>query len=440
MYRSTSQIGVRGTLRVVVHVALAISAQAASAETLEEAWQAALAVDGRLAAAEARYTASDSALAAARAERMPSVTLTTATSRWRDTPAFDFGAAGLPGALPLFGGETLNMATAAVSVPLYTGGALAAGETAAAAASDGLSRRTDGVRQDLLLGVAAAYVGVLRAQSALDVARSTSASLAAHANDVEDMRSTGLVPANDYLAAEVSLADARQRELAAQNALDVARALYNRRLGRPLDSAVTVEPLAAPLGGAAISAPLAELVAAARAERSDLQELAAASAALVARAAAARGARRPQLALTGGYAYLENEFLNREAYWFVSLGVRVNVLDSGRSRHASAALDREADAVANERRDRVAEIELEVHRAWADLANARRRTEVAAGAVEQAEENLRVVRDRYRNGEGTNTEVLDAEALRVQSASNSDSAGYDVRLAELALARAIGAL
>jgi outer membrane protein TolC len=60
--------------------------------------------------------------------------------------------------------------------------------------------------------------------------------------------------------------------------------------------------------------------------------------------------------------------------------------------------------------------------------------------VQQAEENLRVVRDRYRNGEGTNTEVLDAETLRAQSANNLDGARYDLRLAEITLARAVGAL
>ena len=71
---------------------------------------------------------------------------------------------------------------------------------------------------------------------------------------------------------------------------------------------------------------------------------------------------------------------------------------------------------------------------------ARARLDVAAGAVQQAEETLRVVRDRYRNGEGPNTEVLDAETLRAQSVGNFDTARYDLRLAELALARAIGAL
>lgn len=428
------------TLHAAVLFALAAASPPIAAETLEEAWNAALSADGRLAAAESRTGASDAALLAARAQRQPSVTATTATSRWRDVPAFDFGAAGLAGVLPLFGGDTLNVATAQVALPLYTGGALTANVAAAAATRDGATRATAALRQDVKLAVAEAYVGVLRAASALEVARANAEGLAAHARDVEDMRRAGQVPTNDYLAAAASLADARQRELVARSALEVANALYNRRLGRALDAPVAVEPLTASLVGRVIDAPLPELVAAARATRPELAGLDAAAESLAARAAAARAARRPQLAVSGGYAYLENRFLNREDFWFVQLGVQVNVFDSGRARHASNALERQADAVVSERQDLAAEIALEVHRSSAQLAAARARVDVADAAVAQADENLRVVRDRYRNGEGTNTEVLDAEALRALSAGNFDTARYDVRLAELELARAVGAL
>jgi outer membrane protein TolC len=426
--------------RVAGFIVVTCMASASRAETLEEAWDAALAADGRLAAATSRSQANDAAFAAARAERLPSVTATAATSLWRDTPAWDFAGLGIPAGQPLFAGDTLNVAAAQVSLPVYMGGALVANVAAAAAERDGQMLSTDAVRQDVKFAVAAAYVGVLRAASALEVARSNSAGLAGHARDVEDMRRTGQVPTNDYLAAAVSLADAQQRELQAQNALDIARALYNRRVGRPFETPVDLEPLTAPLGGPAIEAPLADLVAAARAARPELGELDATADALAARAAAARAARRPQLALNGGYAYLENTFLTREDFWFVALGVRINVFDSGRSRHATTTLERQSAAVAGDRRDRESEIELEVHRASADVATARARLDVASGAIEQAEENLRVVRDRYRNGEGTNTEVLDAEALMAQSADNLETARYDLRLAELTLARAIGAL
>jgi outer membrane protein TolC len=428
------------TIRGATVLVLWAGSCAANGETLEQAWRTALVTDARLAAAESRMSAGDAELAAARAERYPSVTASTVTSRWRDTPAFDFSSAGLAAAVPLFGGRTLKMAAAELSLSLYSGGALGANVDAAAAARDGQSRGVDALRQDIKLAVADAYVGVLRAASALEVSRSNSASLAAHARDVEDMRRTGQVPTNDYLAAAVSLADARQRELQAQGALEVAHAVYNRRTGRPLDTPVILEPLDGAFGSRTSGAPLAELVATARTGRPEIAELDAAAQALASRAAAARAARRPQVALSGGYAHLENEFLSRQDFWFVSLGVRVNVLDAGRHRHAASSLDQQSNAVRNERRDRAAAVELEVHRTWRELATARARVDVAASAVEQAEENLRVVRDRYRNGEGTNTEVLDAEALRALSDSNFDNARYDARLAELSLARAVGTL
>jgi outer membrane protein TolC len=418
----------------------AFASHAAGAETLEEAWRAALAGNGRLAAAEARTGAADAELSLARAERNPTLAAGTTATRWRDPPAFDFAGAGVPALLPLFGGDTLRTANAQVSLPVYTGGALGAAVSAASAARDSQVEMTESVRQDLKLAVAEAYVGVLRASSALDVAHFRAASLTAHARDVEDMRRTGAVPNNDYLAAAVSLADAMQGELQAQGALDVANAAYNRHVGRPLDALVVLDALREPLNAAMTSRPLAALVASAHATRPELEAFAATARALEARAAAARAARRPQLTASGGYAHLTNDFLNRSDYWFVTLAVQWSVFDGGRSRHATDSLTRQSMATLAERDDVAIAVELEVRRARHELDTAGARVEVMTGAVQQAEENLRVVRDRYRNGEGTNTEVLDAETLRALTASNLANARYDTRLAELRLARAIGAL
>ena len=78
--------------------------------------------------------------------------------------------------------------------------------------------------------------------------------------------------------------------------------------------------------------------------------------------------------------------------------------------------------------------------AWNDRAAAENRIGVAESAVARADENLRVVRNRYQAGASTNVEVLDAEALREQSLSNHNDARFEVVLAKLRLARAIGSL
>jgi outer membrane protein TolC len=315
-------------------------------------------------------------------------------------------------------------------------------ESNIAAANAGVAARersTATLVEDVKLAVADAYVAVLRAASALAAAEATVASLGAHARDVASMERNGQVPRNDGLAAAVSLADAEQQRLQAQNALDVARASYNRRLGRdlsaPVDLATEMAPFE-PLAGRAIE----DLVATALATRAELAGLDAVAAGYEAQAAAKRAERLPQLVLTGGYTYLENSVLERRDYWSVGVGLRWNLFDAGRVSSASAALTQHSAAAKHEREDRRAAIELEVRRAWLTVGETRARLAVAQQAIAQADENLRVVGDRYRNGEGTNTEVLDAEALRSRSRRNLDDSRYDAALAELTLARAVGVL
>src|SRR5690606_38643843 len=91
--------------------------------------------------------------------------------------------------------------------------------------------------------VAEEYVAVLRASSDVALAQSAVDSLAAHAHDVAMLYRHEQRPKNDLLAAQVALADARHELLAIENALDVARATFNRRLGRPLDAPVRLADL-----------------------------------------------------------------------------------------------------------------------------------------------------------------------------------------------------
>jgi outer membrane protein TolC len=85
-------------------------------------------------------------------------------------------------------------------------------------------------------------------------------------------------------------------------------------------------------------------------------------------------------------------------------------------------------------------IGLQVRQAWLDVQETRKRTSVTQSAITQAEENMHMVRDRYVNGLTPHTEVLEAETLRVNSATNHANAVYDAALAGLRLKYAIGEL
>jgi outer membrane protein TolC len=116
------------------------------------------------------------------------------------------------------------------------------------------------------------------------------------------------------------------------------------------------------------------------------------------------------------------------------------MFDGGQSRKRAAALDRNRRASEQQRADAAGLIELQVRQAYLGIAEARQRVAVTAQAAEQADENLRIARERYTSGLGTQTQLLEAETLRVQSLRNSYEATLDVDLAQLRLARAVGAL
>lgn len=428
--------------KLVIAVALVGSAgmRPAAAESLEDAWRAALVGDSWLAASRSEVSAAAGDVAAAKSGRLPQLTASVGVNRFNKAPAFDFSGAGVPAILPLFGGETLEMAEARFTLPLYTGGRVSHGVDAASAMLSARSARTAAEEQNVKLQVARHYIDVLRSQRAVDVADSNVASLGAHVRDVEDMFRAGAVARNDYLAAAVSLADAEQRRLQARNGLELAKAAYNRALARDLDAPVELDESLPGIDATLDLTSPAALTDVALGSRDELDGLAAAADALRSQAKATRGESRPQLALTGGYVALPNEFLNRDDFWMVGVGIQWNLFDGGHSRRKADVLEHRARAAAQERAHVESMIALEVRQAWLRLEETRERKRLTERAVEQAEENLRVVRDRYRNGEGTNSDVLDAEALRTVSHSNYDNADFDASLALYEVARGVGRL
>ena len=427
------------TLLTVVILLFAVAAPAGG-ETLQEAWQIATAEDLTIEAAELRVTAAEAELAAAKGGRWPALVASASAARFNETPAFDFSAAGLPGQLPLFSGSSQLTADARVTWPIFTSGLLSNSVQAAKLSVNAQRQQAKAHSQDVRLNVAAAYVGVLRTKSELGVADSQVRSLAQHVDDVDNMFATGAVAKNDLLAAQVSLAAARQRQLQARNSVDLATAVYNKALGRPLTATVSLDESLPELDPRLDVDSLQALTDTAFSNREELTGLRSAADATGARAESTRAQSRPQLALVGGYTAMENNFLNREDFWSVGVGFQWAIFDTNRSRDKANALSLQSSALYREYRDLQSEIELQVRSAWLQLNETNARIKLADHAVQQADENLRVVRDRYRNGEGTNTEVLDAEGLRTLSRSNYDNAQYDAAFARYRLQRATGML
>lgn len=426
--------GSRAVALLMLLPALAGLPVSGRAETLDDAFRLALDSDQRLQAEQQRGAAAEAQLSAARAARLPSVEFDGSYYHLDNSPSTTLSVPPLPPLQTELATDESTLYGVTGTLPLFTSGRITHGISAAKAAAGAEHANFSSTTQDIKLSVATAYIDVLRAQRLLALADSSVETLSLHAHDAAALYGKGLVARNDTLAADVALANARQDRLRAQNALDLAHAAYNRATGRALDADVQLDDLQP----STRREELPDYTQRALTQRGELQALDQQSTALRAQAKSTRAEQLPSVALNGGRYYVHDPVLNEDAYWSVGVNLRWTLFDGGQILGRARSYDRQADAAADTRRDAETQVRLQVRQAWLSLDETQKRIAVTEQARDQAAENLRVARDRYTQGVGTNTEVLDAETLRVRSETNYDNAIYDNVLALQRLRRASG--
>ncbi len=486
---------------VLVLTALAISPRA-RAENLQDAWNIASAVNQGLRADGSQVAAEGFLLQAARAARLPTVRTFNFESFLSATPSIRntflgsstgagttgassglggtaaalgggsgaglaagaasgaLSASGVPATIPILGQGQRQLPVSATfaTFPIYSGGRIRANIDAAAANLSASKTEVSRAVLDLRLTVAEAYVGVLRARKNLDVSRSNVERLASFAYDVRNRNEQGLAIKSDLLAAEVSLANARLSEIQARTALESAWSRYNRYLCRPLTtvvplveltvfaadtdwSALAASAFKAGRGGTAENDPdVQNLTARAIQRRPELAGLSAQARALSSQAESTLGGVRPQVGFTLSYLFLGNNNSVPQGIGAATFVADWTITDGGQSRKRAASYRQQASAALRRRADTLADVALEVRTRWLDLRQSRLQIPVSRLAVAQAEENVNVVTDRYRQQLSTYTEVLDAENRRIQTLNNFYNAVYDENLALFRLRRAVGDL
>ncbi|MBW2185793.1 MAG: TolC family protein [Deltaproteobacteria bacterium] len=395
------------------------------AETLSQAWETALANNYSIKAAQETVVAAEEQLLAAKAVRLPSLSIESGYTARDKEPQLIATLGATTIATPVENQHSLAY-KATASIPLYTSGRITRGIDAGTAMLKASEADQASVLMNLKMEVAEAYVWVLRAMRGLEVGKSHVASLEAHERDVLALYNQGIVARNDLLASQVSLADASQQLIQT----------FNRLLQRSLDQQTVLEELSIEN----INETLPVLTRNALEQRSELTALTKKIQVIRDQAAGVRAEDMPQVALSGGYGYQQNDYLVDEGQWSVTLGLQWNLFDGGISNHKANAISRQANALQQQYNDFATIISLQTRQAWLDTQETQKRLQVTSKAIVQAEENLKVSRNRYSSGLTTNTEVLDAETLRIKSQYNHANACYDRLLAILHLKRAIGEL
>jgi outer membrane protein len=280
--------------------------------------------------------------------------------------------------------------------------------------------------------VARAYHGITLAERNQALATEALAASQADGERARTLRDAGMATDADLLAVQVQIANLKQRLIQATAEVEVARAALNQSMGRPLDTGArlttALTAAAAPDAPAALDRPELRLAGLAR-ESAEAKQKQAHSGLL------------PQVFVRGAIEADRKDFLvNGGGNWMLMAGMRWNLFDGGRGKAAQLEARSLAESAAAEQRQARSGIELEIRQAQAHFRAATERMAVGESAVKQAEETLRIVRNRYSAGLSTITEVLRSQTALVEARTQQLAATYDQRMAAIQTQLAAGVL
>ncbi|VBB41455.1 Outer membrane efflux protein [uncultured Desulfatiglans sp.] len=294
------------------------------------------------------------------------------------------------------------------------------------------------IENALIASVIDGYFNLLAAVDFVEVADESVETVEAQLRTTQARYRAGGALKSDVLSLDVRLAQAREERIRAENSLSLAKAALANLLGHDPDTRLDL------VRGEKVALSVPEIYTAALPEAlANRPELQVVRRRLVqSRMAldAARAEYLPRIDAQGRY-YFDDPGLDFERdreNW--TLGVMVNWdLFSGfasraRVRQAGWALQ---ELLATDRKTTQA-IQLDLKKAYLDLAQARARHEVTLAAEAQADEALRIVKMQYEGGSADITRYLDAELARNRARMLSRAAYYDGEKALAAVGRALG--
>jgi outer membrane protein TolC len=125
--------------------------------------------------------------------------------------------------------------------------------------------------------------------------------------------------------------------------------------------------------------------------------------------------------------------------WYVMAVANWNFWEWGKTKNRVDVIKSRENQINDASTNARDQIVLEVKNAYLLLREAEKQIFVSKKAVEQAQENFRITRERYNEQVATSTDVLDAQTLLTRAKSDHTNALGDYHISHAMLERAIGA-
>lgn len=322
------------------------------------------------------------------------------------------------------------------SYPLYTGGKNQLNINIKKQYLQQSELNTQRTAENIKYNTIKAYYDILEAKRTIGVDQESVSNYEKHLTNVQQLYTAGSKPKSDLLRSEVSLADARQTLIKAQNDYDVDVITLKNiiKMNRDEELNLTEDFQYIPF-----DRQLADCLSYAAENRKDLKESQIDYDVAQKNVELAKVGYKPTVSASVGTSWNTQMLPSVSNHGYtVGLSTSWDIFDNGLTKadvaSAEAALD-EAQLTLQQKSDN---IDLAVRQAYLDMREAEKRFNSTQTAVDQAEEDMFIAQEKYRVGAGVILDVIDAQLALSTAELNHISAQYDYARDKAELENAMG--
>ncbi|TMI69953.1 MAG: TolC family protein [Bacteroidetes bacterium] len=326
-----------------------------------------------------------------------------------------------------------------LSLPIYTGGRIRYGIESSRFLEQAAKLDAEDNKDEVIQNTIEAFANLFKAKTAVRLFKENLSQSQHRENDLGNMEKNGLLARNDFLKAQLQTSNVELNLLDAENNLQLANVNMDLMLGLPTATELVLDTTG--IARKNDNRVLDDYLQAALNSRKDMAAIDLRKKAAESGVKSVKGEMFPSLALTGGYIAADvPQVLVVSNAIDVGVGFSYNIGSLWKTKAKVKQAEARVKQLSLTESILDDNVRLEVNKTYLSLMSSRKKIDVYLKAVEQAEENYRIVKNKFDNSLATTGDLIDADIAQLQARLSYTLARADAFVAYHKLLQTAGIL
>ncbi len=303
------------------------------------------------------------------------------------------------------------------SMPIYAGSRIKFAIESSKYLEQAAKLDADNQRDEIIQNTIEAYINLFKANASVNLVKQNLVEAQQRVKDFTNMEKNGLLARNDLLKAELQSSNTELALLDVENNKQMANMVLDLLLG--IQDNTELIPDSTIINQSLNPKTIDEYIQSASKNRNDVASLDFRKKAAESSVNATKGEYYPAFSLSGGYIALDiPHFLSVTNALNMGIGISYNIGSLWKTKaklQQAEAKVKQLDLSQSLLDDQV---RLQVNKSYHDWVSSQKKIQVFAKATEQANENYKIIKNKYDNSLATTTDLLDADVAQLQAKLN----------------------